>query len=117
MVRLRNARFQDCHFCQSTRSPAARARGADENLYAAIDSYEDSGLLDERQKAALRFADAFLITPAETPTSLLETAAEHFTARQLVELALRLVAYSSDKVMVALRLDLDRPLTAAELAS
>lgn len=115
MVRLRNARFQDCHFCQSTRSPAARAAGADEDLYAAIDSYESTTLLDQRQKAALRFADAFLTRPSETPTAVYAGAAEHFSSVQLVELALRLVAYSSDKVMVALKLDMEQPLTRDEL--
>lgn len=116
MVRLRNARFQDCHFCQSTRSPAARAAGADEDLYAAIDSYESTTLLDDRQKAALRFADAFLITPAETSPEVYREAAAHFAPDELIEIALRLVAYSSDKVMVALKLDMEHPLTRAELS-
>jgi alkylhydroperoxidase family enzyme len=109
MVRLRNARFQDCHFCQSTRSPAARAQGANETLYAAIDHYEASDL-SERQKAALRLADAYLLWPAGTSEEVKAGALEQFTPDQIVEFILRLLVYSSDKVMISLRLDLDEPL-------
>ena len=109
MVRLRNARFQDCKFCQSTRSPAARAQGATETLYAAIDDYESSDLT-ERQKAALRLADAYLLWPAGTSDEVRAGALEHFTPEQIVELILRLLCYSSDKVMISLNLDLDEPL-------
>lgn len=109
MVRLRNARFQHCHFCQSRRSPAARALGATEALYAAIDDYE-AGDLSERQKAALRLADAYLLWPAGTPQDVRAGAREHFTTEQIVEFILRLMAYSSDKVMISLNLDLDEPL-------
>jgi alkylhydroperoxidase family enzyme len=109
MVRLRNARFQDCKFCQSTRSPAARAQGATESLYADIDDYEASGL-SERQKAALRLADAYLLWPAGTSEEVRAGALEHFTPEQIIELILRLLVYSSDKVMISLNLDLDKPL-------
>jgi alkylhydroperoxidase family enzyme len=112
MVRLRNARFQDCHFCQSTRSPAARAQGASETLYAAIDHYEASDL-SERQKAALRLADAYLLRPADTPDEVRAGAGNHFTPEQIVEFVLRLMVYSSDKVMISLNLDLDEPLISA----
>jgi alkylhydroperoxidase family enzyme len=108
MVRLRNARFQDCHFCQSTRSPAARAQGANETLYAAIDHYEASDLSD-RQKAALRLADACLLWPAGTSDEVRPGALKHFKPEQIVELILRLMVYSSDKVMISLNLDLDEP--------
>jgi AhpD family alkylhydroperoxidase len=109
MVRLRNARFQDCKFCQSTRSPAARAQGATETLYAAIDNYEASDL-SERRKAALRLADAYLLWPAGTSEEVRARALEHFTPEQIVEFILRLMVYSSDKVMISLNLDLDEPL-------
>jgi AhpD family alkylhydroperoxidase len=108
MVRLRNARFQDCRFCQSTRSAAARQQGASEQLYDSIDDYEHSDL-NEEQKAALRFADAYLVQPAQTSQAVQDGARNHFRDDQIVELVLRLMQYSSDKVMVALRLDLDEP--------
>jgi AhpD family alkylhydroperoxidase len=106
MVRLRNARFQNCRFCQSTRSAAARALGADEQLYDSIDDYESSGL-SERQKAALRLADAYLLSPGEMAPSTRQGALEHFRPQEIVEIVLRLMEYSSDKIMVALKLDLN----------
>lgn len=106
MVRLRNARFQHCNFCQSTRSPAARARGGTEDLYRAVDHYESSAL-SGRQKAALRLADRYLLRPGEPADDPGED--DHLREGEVVELVLRLMEYSSDKVMVALRLDLDEP--------
>lgn len=116
MVRLRNARFQDCRFCQSTRSPAARASGATEDLYDQIDDYETS-TLDARQKAALRLADAYLLRPGELSDDVRREALESFRTDEIVEIVLRLFHYSSDKVMVALRLDLDAPVASALSAS
>src|SRR5258708_5628946 len=109
MVRLRNARVQHCHFCQSTRSPAGRAQGATEALYATIDNYEASDL-SERQKAALRLADAYLLWPAGTSEEVKAGTAEHFTPEQIVEFILRLMVCSSDKGMISPNLAFDEPL-------
>jgi alkylhydroperoxidase family enzyme len=113
MVRLRNARFQNCHFCQSTRSAAARDLGADEHLYDSIDDYEASGL-SARQKAALRLADAYLLAPGEMAPSTRRDVLDHFRSKEILEIVLRLMEYSSDKVMVALKLDLDETKIMAE---
>jgi alkylhydroperoxidase family enzyme len=89
----------------------ARAGGLSDGnaaLYAAIDHYEASDLSD-RQKAALRLADACLLWPAGTSDEVRPGALKHFKPEQIVELILRLMVYSSDKVMISLNLDLDEP--------
>ncbi len=72
----------------------------------AVDHYETSDL-SLAQQAALRLADAYLTSPGETGESVRQEIAVHLTPAQAVELALKLMGFSSDKVMVSLGLDLD----------
>jgi alkylhydroperoxidase family enzyme len=90
----------------SARSAVALQQGADEDMLAAVDHYEDSDL-SPAQQAALRLADAYLTYPAEMSESVKQEVAAQLTPVQIVESVLKLMGFSSDKVMVALGLDLD----------
>jgi alkylhydroperoxidase family enzyme len=96
----------------SARSAVALEQGVDEQMLASVDHYEQSDLTPA-QKAALRLADAYLAGPAEMSESVKREVAAHLSPAQIVELALKLMGFSNDKVMVALGLDLDeiRPFT------
>jgi len=90
----------------SIRGAVAQQQGADEELLAAVDDYAVSEL-SPGQKAALRLADAYLTFPADTGQDVRDDVLRHFDAAQVAELVLKLMGYSSDKIMVALGLDLD----------
>jgi alkylhydroperoxidase family enzyme len=90
----------------SARSAVALQRGADEQMLAAVDNYEQSDLTPVQQ-AALRLADGYLIAPAEMSDAVRHDVAAHLSPDQVIELVLKLMGFSSDKVMVALGLDLD----------
>jgi alkylhydroperoxidase family enzyme len=96
----------------SARSAVALEQGADEQMLASVDHYEQSDLTPT-QKAALRLADAYLAGPATMSASDRSEVAAHLSPAQIVELALKLMGFSNDKVMVALGLDFDeiRPFT------
>ena len=90
----------------SVRSAVALEAGADEAILAKVDDYERSDL-SEMQKAALRVADAYLSSPADMTDEVRKGALEHLSSPQIVETVLHLMQYSSDKMMVALGLDLE----------
>ena len=90
----------------SARSAVALQQGADEELLAKVDDYRSSDLTPA-QKAALELADVYLGSPADLSDAVRRQVAEHLTAGQAVEVALKLMGFSSDKVMVALGLDMD----------
>jgi alkylhydroperoxidase family enzyme len=90
----------------SARSAVAQQQGADEETLDAVDQYEQSDFTAE-QKAALRLADAYLTSPADMSDSVKREVAEHLSSAQVVELAVKLMGFSSDKAMVALGLDFD----------
>src|SRR5271157_781498 len=64
IVRLRGAAQHNCRLCESLRESTALDAGGSETLYDEIERFESSGLLDDRAKAALRYADALIWTPA-----------------------------------------------------
>jgi alkylhydroperoxidase family enzyme len=67
-------------------------------------TYEQSSL-PEPQKVALRLTDAFLRDPASYPPRYRAQSLEHFTPEQIVELLLKLAAWTVNKSMTALRMD------------
>ena len=75
-------------------------------MLTSVDRYEESDLTPEQQ-AALKLADAYLVAPADMSDSTKRDVAAQLSAEQIVELVLKLMGFSSDKVTVALGLDLD----------
>jgi len=91
----------------SVRDAVALQRGADEAMLDKVDRYEASDLPDD-QKAALRLADVYLAAPGGMTGALAEDLQRRFTGAQIAELVLKMMQYSSDKIMVSLGLDLDQ---------
>ena len=96
----------------SARDAVALQQGVDEVMLEMVDHYSDSELAPA-QKAALQLADAYLNSPADMSDRVRETVAAHLSPAQVIELVVKLVGYSNDKVMVSLGLDFDevRPFT------
>ncbi len=67
--------------------------------------YEQSAVIPEHQKAALRYADAFLSYPDRLPPEVRGQMLEHFTPAQIVEISFKLFFNSSNKPLVALDAD------------
>ena len=89
----------------SIRDAVASQHGAGEEVLAKVADYEQSDLPDD-QKAALRLADDYLGAPGTLPEARRDELQRHFSGVQLVEIVLRLMQCNSDKVMVALGLDI-----------
>lgn len=104
IVRLRGARQHNCRLCRSLREGAALDAGGTEVVYDAIDDYENSELA-ERHKAALRYVDALIWTPAQIDGSQLLA---HFSNDEAVELTLDVMRNAANKVAVALGADAAR---------
>ena len=102
LVRLRCARVHDCRLCGSLRQRKALDAGLDETMADKVDHYESSDLPDNI-KAALRLADAMILTPGYVPETLRSDLAAHFTREQIAELLMDIVKWSQQKALVALR--------------
>lgn len=108
VVRLRGAAQHNCRLCKSLREGNALDAGGSETLYEDIEHYENSGLLSEAHKAALRYVDALIWSPARISPAVAAGVREHFTAEQARELTLDVMRNASNKIAVALAADAPR---------
>src|SRR6201993_1112591 len=108
LVRLRGAAQHNCRLCKSLREGTALDAGGSETLYDDIESYEASKLLDERAKAALRYTDALIWTPAHLVADVAAEVRTRFSETEAVELTFDIMRNASNKVAVSLGADAPR---------
>jgi alkylhydroperoxidase family enzyme len=108
LVRLRGAAQHNCRLCKSRRETTALDAGGSETMYDAIERFETSKLLDERAKAALRYADALIWTPAHLVADDVAEVRARFSDAEAVELTFDVMRNASNKVAVSLGADAPR---------
>ncbi len=108
LVRLRGATQHNCRLCKSLRESTALDAGGSEALYDHIERFESSALLDARAKAALRYADALIWTPAHLVADDVAEVRVWFSDEEAVELTFDIMRNASNKVAVALGADAPR---------
>jgi alkylhydroperoxidase family enzyme len=105
LVRLRCATWHNCRVCQSLRHVTGGKRVLDESTAAKVSAYEDSDL-DDRQKVALRLADAYMTVPGHIDEELSADVRRDFSDSQVTEMLLDIIAWTQQKPLVALALDI-----------
>ncbi len=108
LVRLRGAAQHNCRLCKSLREGAALDAGGSEALYGELDHFATSGLLDDRAKAALRYTDGLIWTPAHLVADDVAEVRSRFTEAEAVEITFDIMRNASNKVAVALGADAPR---------
>jgi alkylhydroperoxidase family enzyme len=108
LVRLRGAAQHNCRLCNSLREGGALDAGGSEKLYDEIERFESSSLLDDRAKAALRYADALIWTPAHLVADDVAEVRSRFSEAEAVELTFDVMRNASNKIAVSLGADAPR---------
>jgi alkylhydroperoxidase family enzyme len=108
LVRLRGAAQHNCRLCKSLRESTALDAGGSESLYEDIERFESSVLLDDRAKAALRYADGLIWTPAHLVADDVVEVRSRFSEAEAVELTFDVMRNASNKVAVSLGGDAPR---------
>jgi AhpD family alkylhydroperoxidase len=89
MCRIKISVAHQCGYCSTVRSHVAKAEGLTEDLVTQLFDYDSSKHFSEREKAALRYADAF--KKGEHAIDSDEIFAElrkHFSDQEIIELGL-----------------------------
>jgi alkylhydroperoxidase family enzyme len=94
--------------CKSLRETTALDAGGSETLYGDIEHFEASGLLTDRQKAALRYADALIWSPGRIDRGIAAAVRSHLSDAEAVELTFDVMRNASNKAAVALAGDAPR---------
>lgn len=108
LVRLRGAAQHNCRLCKSVRETRALDAGGSETLYSDIEHFEQSKLLDERAKAALRYADGLIWTPSHLAADDVAGVRAGFSEAEAVELTFDVMRNASNKIAVSLGGDAPR---------
>ena len=108
LVRLRGAAQHNCRLCKSLREGGALDAGGTEALYGDIERFEDSSLVTRRAKAALRYADGLIWTPAHLVADVVAEVRSGFSEAEAVELTFDIMRNASNKVAVSLGADTPR---------
>jgi len=114
LVRLRGAAQHNCRLCKSLRETTALGAGGSETLYGDIEQFEVSAQLTDRHKAALRYVDALIWSPALIDRGIADAVRAHFSDAESVELTFDVMRNASNKVAVALGGDAPRVETGTE---
>ena len=105
VVRLRGATQHNCRLCKSRREVNALDAGGSESLYEQIEVYDTSSELTERHKAALRYVDAMVWSPAAIRQDVAAGVRAHFTEVEAFELTVDVMRNAANKIMVSLGAD------------
>jgi AhpD family alkylhydroperoxidase len=104
LIRLYNAKVQDCQYCQNARQAVAVQAGLDEDMVSALSRFETSSLPDH-VKAALRITAAISTNPGLITDEMWEQARAHFSEDELVDIVLLSMHTTASKVTITLGLD------------
>lgn len=104
LIRLYNAKYQDCQYCQNARQAVAVQAGLDEDMVSSLARFDTSNL-PENYKAALRITSAVAHNPALLTDDIWNGAMAHFTETELVDIVLLSMHTTSSKVTITLGLD------------
>jgi alkylhydroperoxidase family enzyme len=115
IVRLRGATQHDCRQCKSRREGSALDAGGSESLYDQIEYYETSTELSDRHKAALRYTDALIWSPANIAPDVAAGVRIHFTEAECYELTADVMRNAGNKIMVAFGADAPKVQDGTEL--
>ena len=115
IVRLRGAFQHDCRLCKSRREGSALDAGGSESLYEQIERYETSAELSDRRKAALRYTDALIWTPANIAPEVAAGVRIHFTEAESYELTADVMRNAGNKIMVAFGADAPKVQSGTEI--
>jgi alkylhydroperoxidase family enzyme len=112
LVIIKTSALNGSAYCMSHNVPLGRKIGLTQEQIAAAqgEAYLDSPHLDERQKAAVRWADAVTRMTARDDESAFAAMRKHFSEKQIVELTVFCGMWNySNRLCEALHVDLERP--------
>ncbi len=112
LVIIKTSSLNQSAYCLSHNVPLGKKMGlTDEQVAAARgDDYMASPLFDERQKAALRWAEVVTNMTARDDDAAFAAMQRHFSEKQIVELTVFCCMWNySNRLCEALHVDLERP--------
>ena len=105
LVKFRVSQINGCAYCLDMHSKDLRAAGETEQRLYLLDAWRESPFYNERERAALAWAEAVtLVADNHVPDEVYEQARSQFTDEELVNLTLAVVAINGwNRLSISLR--------------
>jgi AhpD family alkylhydroperoxidase len=105
LVRLRVSQINGCAYCIDMHSKDLRAASEREQRLYLLDAWRESPFYDDRERAALAWAEAVtLVTEGHVPDEVYEEARSQFSDEELANLTLAIVAINGwNRLNIAFR--------------
>jgi AhpD family alkylhydroperoxidase len=94
LVQVRVSQINHCPFCVDLNAALAAERGIDLDRALAVEQWRGHPAFDERERAALEYAEAVTCTDGRVDDAMLERLRRHFDEPALIELT-ALVAFQN----------------------
>ncbi len=89
LVELRVSQINGCSYCVDLHTTEARGAGVTQQKLDCLTVWDDCGIFDAHEKAALAWAEAVtLVSDQGAPEPLYGALSDHFTNQQIVDLTL-----------------------------
>ncbi len=93
LIKLRSSQINGCAYCIDMHTKDARALGETEQRLYTVSAWDETPFFSERERAALLWTEHVTrISQEHVPDGVYEKASQHFTAEELVNLTLAVVA-------------------------
>jgi AhpD family alkylhydroperoxidase len=105
LIRLRVSQINGCGYCIDMHSKDLRAAGETEQRLYLLDAWREAPFYDERERAALAWAEAVTrVTEGHVPDATFEQAHKRFSDEELANLTLAVIAINSwNRLSIAFR--------------
>jgi AhpD family alkylhydroperoxidase len=105
LVKLRASQINRCAHCIDMHAKELRASGESEQRIYLLNAWRESPQYTPRERAALAWTEAVTLVPtAEVSDDIYEAARREFSARELVDLTIAIVAINgANRINVAFR--------------
>jgi AhpD family alkylhydroperoxidase len=104
LIRLFNAKVNDCQYCQNARQAIAVQAGMEEDMVAALSSFETSDLPDAI-KSALRITSVISTNPGLLSDEIWAAALQHYSEAELIDIVLLSMHTTGSKSFITMGLD------------
>jgi AhpD family alkylhydroperoxidase len=107
LVKLRASQINGCAFCLDMHWKDARAAGESEERLYSLDTWRESPLYSERERAALELCEAMtLVAESHVPDAVWERARAAFDEEELAQLVFAITAINAwNRLNIATRVE------------
>ncbi len=96
LVKLRASQINGCAYCIDMHTKDARSHGESEQRLYGVTAWRETPFYSQRERAALAWTESVTkIGEDQAPDELYDQVRKHFTAKELVDLTLAVIAINS----------------------